>query len=225
MKDKWIDYLKTILIILLIIIISYIVFKYEHIFMLRLRHHIHIKDIKRFILSYGKFSSICFVLLYGLKPIVFIIPASFLSIMAGDIFGPFMALLLSMIGCFFAGTLAFFLAKFLGRSFVENLLKGKALSLDQNIENQGFKIMLLMRLSFIFPYDPLSYAAGLTKMKYRDFILGTLIGVLPEMISYSFMGENLQHPFSIRFAFPIIFIVIMALIGSYTYKLYKNKHE
>jgi uncharacterized membrane protein YdjX (TVP38/TMEM64 family) len=225
MKYKRKDYLKVIGALLFAAIIVFILLRYRHMLMLRLGHHIHVKDIKRFILSYGKFSSLCFVILYGLKPILFVVPASLLSILAGNIFGPYMALLLSMSGCFIAGTLAFVLAKALGRSFIENLLKGKALSLDENIEKHGFKIMLLMRLSFIFPYDPLSFAAGLTKMKYRDFILGTLLGVFPEMISYSFMGENLQHPLSLSFVFPIIFIILVALLGSYAYKLYKNKHK
>lgn len=225
MKDKTVDYIKAILIFLLAAIIMYIILKYRHMVPIRFHHYIRMKDIKRFILSYGRFSSLCFVLIYGLKPILFFVPASLLSILAGNIFGPYMALLLSMSGCFLAGTLAFFIARALGRSFVENILKGKALSLDQNIEKHGFKIMLLMRLSFIFPYDPLSYAAGLTKMKYSDFILGTLLGVFPEMLAYSFMGENLQHPLSLRFFIPIIFIVIVALTGSYAYKLHKSKQN
>lgn len=184
--------------------------------------HLRPRQIKRYILSYGSFASIMYLILYSLKPVVLVIPVSLLSIVAGNVFGPYKALGLSMIGCFTSATLGFFLARFLGRSFVDKLLKGKAMTLDSNIEKHGFKIMAIMRLAFVFPYDPLSYAAGLTKMKYKDFILGSLLGVFPEMISYSFMGKNLEHPFSIEFAIPIILIVVIAAGALYTYKLSKN---
>ncbi|AKA70991.1 TVP38/TMEM64 family protein [Clostridium scatologenes] len=202
---------------LLIIVFVYFMMKYGK----RLTH-LRIKHVRHYILSYGKFASIAFILLYSLKPVALIVPVSLLSIVAGNVFGPYKALLLSMIGCFTSGTLAFFLARFLGRSFVDKLLKGKAMKLDSSIEKHGTEIMCIMRLSFIFPYDPLSYAAGLTKMKYRSFILGTMIGVFPEMVSYSFIGKSLEHPFSIKFFIPIIFIVVVAVIALGIYKSSKK---
>ncbi|WP_406542019.1 TVP38/TMEM64 family protein [Clostridium ljungdahlii] len=123
-----------------------------------------------------------------------------------------------MIGCFGSATLAFFLSRFLGRSFVNKILKGKALTLNDNIEKYGFRIMTAMRLSFVFPYDPLSYAAGLTKIKYRDFIFGTLVGILPEMVTYSLIGGNLTKPFSFKFILPIIVLFIIACISIYMHK-------
>ncbi|WP_368489626.1 TVP38/TMEM64 family protein [Clostridium sp. BJN0013] len=157
-----------------------------------------------------------------LRPIVLIIPASLMSIIAGNIFNYYVAVSLSMIGCFGSATIAFFLARFLGRSFVDKYLKGKALKLNRNIEKYGFKIMTVMRLCFVFPYDPLSYSAGLTKIKYRDFILGTLIGIFPEIITYSLMGKHLGSPFSFKFIMPVIILFVIAFISIYTYKKYKN---
>ncbi|WPC42141.1 TVP38/TMEM64 family protein [Clostridium sp. JS66] len=202
---------------LLIIVFVYFMMKYGK----RLTH-LRIKHVRHYILSYGKFASVAFVILYSLKPVALIVPVSLLSIVAGNVFGPYKALLLSMIGCFTSGTLAFFLARFLGRSFVDKLLKGKAMKLDSSIEKHGTAIMCIMRLSFIFPYDPLSYAAGLTKMKYRSFIIGTMIGVFPEMVSYSFIGKSLEHPFSIKFFIPIIFIVVVAVTALGIYKSSKK---
>lgn len=201
----------------LIIIFVYFTVKYGK----RLTH-LRIGHIRKYILSYGKFAPIIFLLIYSLKPIFLFVPVLPLSIVAGSVFGPYKAFLLSMIGCFASATLAFFLANFLGRSFVEKLLKGKTMKLDSSIEKHGALIMAMMRLSFVFPYDPLSYAAGLTKMKYKDFILGTLIGVSPEMLSYSLMGKSLEHPFSKGFFIPILSIIIIALSASYIYKLSKK---
>lgn len=212
--------LKYLVSVLLVIIIVFLVLKYR-------RHliHINLRYLRKYILSYGKFASLIFIVIYSLKPVLLIVPTNILSILAGNIFGPQKALLMSMIGCFGSGTVAFFLARFLGRSFVDKLLKGKTMRLDSNIEKHGFKIMLLMRLAIVFPYDPLSYAAGLSKMKYRDFIIATLIGIFPEMISYSFMGKNLEHPFSHKFILPIVLVIAVAIVASYMYKYSKNNNN
>ncbi|MFL0249693.1 TVP38/TMEM64 family protein [Clostridium neuense] len=225
---KILMYVCLIIFIMLAIILA---FKFNRYHLGRVWHkvnglrilHIRTKDIKRYILSYGEFAAVVFVIIYSLKPILFVVPASLLSIMAGGIFGPWKAFLLSMISCFFSATFAFFLAKQLGKPFVDKILKGKVMKLHGEIEKHGFIIMLLMRLSFIFAYDPLSYAAGLTSMKYKDFILGTVIGIMPEMICYSFMGKNFEKGFSLRSFFPLIIILIIAPTAAVIYKRYKSK--
>ncbi len=183
-----------------------------------LKSMVSFHHLKAFILSWGRLSEVVFVLLYGLKPIVFIIPASMLSILAGSIYGPVKAFVLSIIGCTISATLAFYLARVMGKSFVEKHLKGKALKLDDTIETQGFKIIFIMRLSVIFHYDGLSYAAGLTKMKYRDFILGTLLGITPEMIAYTSMGKHIHRLRSPYALVPIISAILLAVLAYFIYK-------
>ncbi|AJA47415.1 hypothetical protein CPAST_c13160 [Clostridium pasteurianum DSM 525 = ATCC 6013] len=218
--------IKYVLIICLALIIFYMFFKFGYIFkyidLVNLKRHISIVHLKNYILSYGSFAAVIFVVIYSIKPVVLVIPTSLLSILAGNVFGPMYAFLLSMTGCFFSASLAFWLAHILGKPFVDKILRGKAFKLDSGIEKHGFLIMLLMRLSFVFPYDPLSYAAGLTKMKYTDFILGTMLGIIPEMLSYSFMGKHLNRPFSIKMLLPIAIIMAVAVTSSYIYRRYKK---
>jgi len=201
--------IRVLLLIIVCTIVTFFIFKYK-----RQIRHIKIHELRAYILSFGQFAAIVFILIYSLKPILLIVPSAAFSILAGTIFGPYKAFGLSMISSFFAATLAFYLARMLGKPFVNKLLRGKALNLDSNIEKHGFKIMLIMRLSIVFPYDALSYASGLTKMKYRDFILGTLIGIAPEMLSYSFMGKHIRNPFSLKFILPLVVVGIIG-IGSY----------
>lgn len=215
--EKKNNIIKYILLSLVLLLIVVVLIKYRT----ELKH-LDFKHLKRFIKSYGKFSSLCFVIIYSLKPIIFVVPTSLLTILAGNIFGPFIGLALSMISSFIAASLAFYLARFFGKPFVDKIIGEKALKLDENIEKNGFIIMLLMRLSIVFPYDALCYASGLTKIKYRDFILGTMLGILPEMAVYSFMGKNIAHPFSIRFILPILSVMLLALISYYVYKKYKK---
>jgi len=211
---------KYILLSLILLFIVIILIKYGT----ELRH-IDFKHLKKFIKSYGKFSFLCFIIIYSLKPILFVVPTSLLTVLAGNIYGPFIGLALSMISSFAAASLAFYLARFFGKPFVDKIIGGKALKLDEDIEKNGFIIMLLMRLSIVFPYDALGYASGLTKIKYRDYILGTMLGILPEMAVYSFMGKNIAHPFSLRFILPIISVIVLALISFYVYNKYKKNTE
>lgn len=213
------EIVRYILLVIFIIFIAFIMFKFG-----KRLHHVKIRKLIKYIKSYGEFSAVVFIIIYTLKPVLIIVPSSIMSIIAGNIYGSFIATILSMIGCFGSATVAFFLARFLGRSFVDKILRGKALQLDNNIEKYGFKVMAIMRLSFVFPFDALSYAAGLTKMKYRDFILGTILGIFPEMMVYSFMGKNIEHPFSIRFILPIIFLIIVVIVTVTLKKRIKNIH-
>lgn len=106
MKNKK-DLFKIIGLSLIIIIVA--------VFLLRHGHAIrkmNIKNTVRYIQSCGKFSSICFLLVYALKPLVIIIPASMLSLVGGVLFGPVKGFILNMLGFFLSGSLAFWLSRF-----------------------------------------------------------------------------------------------------------------
>jgi uncharacterized membrane protein YdjX (TVP38/TMEM64 family) len=184
---------------------------------------ISIENLRSYILSYGKFSVIIFLILYTIKPVIIILPTVLLSILAGSIYKPVSAIALTITGCVLSATSAFCIARLVGRNFVERLFKGKLINLDKNIGERGFKIMLIMRLSVVFPYDTLSFAAGLTSMNYLDFILGTTIGTVPEAIAYSLLGENLKNPLSLKFLAPFLGISICALTFSSILKYERKK--
>lgn len=213
MKDNKKNIIKSILILCISLLFIYLLIKYQKHFA-----RINVRGLRNYILSFGPFASLVFVLLYALKPVVFVFPALLLTVLAGNIFGPFRGFILTMVGLTLSGTFAFYLARSLGKPFVSKITRGKLLKLDENIENYGFRIMFLMRLSTIFPYDPLSYAAGLTKMKYRDFILASVLGAFPEMLAYCYLGHSFRHPFSLKVIIPIVLIAVVAVGGSFLYK-------
>ncbi|MCI1798714.1 TVP38/TMEM64 family protein [Clostridium sp.] len=217
MNDKIKSIINYVLFGIFVIALAFVIVKYG-----KYLRHIRIHSFIRYIKSYGSLSALIFIIIYVFKPVLFIVPSSVMSIIAGSIYGPYIATILSMIGCFGSATVAFSLAKFFGRSFVDKILRGKAMDLDKNIEKYGFRIMTVMRLSFVFPFDGLSYAAGLSKMKYKDFIFGTLVGILPEMITYSFMGTNIIKPFSVKFFIPILFLAAVVIITITLKKRTKN---
>jgi uncharacterized membrane protein YdjX (TVP38/TMEM64 family) len=174
-------------------------------------------QIRNFLLSYGKWSIAILLVIYIVKPLFVVTPISVLAVVSGIIYGPIYGTTYAMIGSFLSATVGYFNARFLGQGFVDKLLKGKKAKIEGDIERNGFKIIVFLRLAFIFPFDALSYAAGLTKMKYRHFILGTLVGVLPEMFAYNYLGTNIDNLFSKK-ALTAILLIVSFVIGAFILK-------
>lgn len=219
MKKNSRNIVKAVFILCSLFVFIYILMKYQKHF-----SHINIKHLKNYILSFGPLAGLVFLILFALKPVIIVFPALLLTVMAGNIFGPIEGFLLTMTGLFLSGTFAFYIAKSLGKPFVNKITKGKLVNIDKNIETHGFKILLFMRLSTLFPYDPLSYAAGLTKIKYKDFILASLIGSFPEMLAYSYLGKHIGHPFNRGFIICLVLLAAIAAGGSFVYKIYGNQN-
>lgn len=215
--------LVKILLLIAVLMVILMFLKQTHLFHHFKHRHIGVNEIKGYLLSYGQWSIGILFLIYLLKPIFVVTPISVLAVASGLIYGPVYGTIYTMIGAFLSATVAFYLASILGQSFVDKLLKGKNTKIEGDIEKHGFSVILFLRLAFIFPYDPLSFAAGLSKMKYRHFILGTLIGVIPEMIAYNYLGTSIDDLFSKKSLVAVLIIVGIALV-SFIIK-YKFKKE
>jgi len=87
----------------------------------------------------------------------------------------------------------------LGRTFARRAIEAKVSgnprfhALDQAVKREGFKIVLLMRLSPVFPFNLLNYAFGLTQVSFRDYVLASWIGMLPGTIMYVYLGSAAQN--------------------------------
>ncbi|MCX8128970.1 MAG: TVP38/TMEM64 family protein [Clostridia bacterium] len=173
---------------------------------------INLQGIKDYIYSYGNFAALVFILFFTLRTLFVIFPFSVMVILGGNIFGFTNALVYSMISAFLSASFAFYISRFAGKDFVQKLLKGRMEKLDLKIERHGLKIIFLMRISSIFPFDILNFTAGLSKVKYRDFILGTIIGIAPETFSLSYLGKNLDNPFSSKFYIAIALVILTIAI-------------
>lgn len=189
------------------------------------KHHIlGVHEIKKYLISFGKWSIVILFLIYIIKPIFVVTPISVLAIVSGLIYGSIYGTIFTMIGAVLSATVGFFIARKLGQNFVNKLLKGKSTQIEGDIEKHGLSIMLFLRLAFVFPYDPLSFAAGLSKMEYKDFIIGTFIGVLPEMIAYNYLGTSMDNLIS-RKTLIVLIVIISFAAGSVFMKFKMNRKK
>jgi uncharacterized membrane protein YdjX (TVP38/TMEM64 family) len=139
--------------------------------------------------SLGVIAPIVFAGLYIVATVAFL-PGSVLTLGAGVVFG----VLWGSVYVFGAATLgaiaAFLVGRYLARDWVAAKIAGNAkfAAIDAAVGREGLKIVLLTRLSPIFPFNLLNYAYGVTGVSLRDYTIGS-IGMLPGTIMYVYIGS------------------------------------
>jgi uncharacterized membrane protein YdjX (TVP38/TMEM64 family) len=126
---------------------------------------------------------------YLVAPLL-MIPGSALTLLAGALFGVPIGLLAVLPAATAGATLAFLAGRYLLRERVARRVGGhpRLLALDEAVAGQGFRIVLLLRLSPLFPFNLLNYALGLTRVTLRDYVLASFIGMAPGALMYVYLG-------------------------------------
>ena len=155
--------------------------------------------IKHFIQSFGSGAFFVYVFLYLVNTISLIPPIGIMSLTAGFVFGPLWGTVALMTGSFLGTTATFFISRHLGGHFVDKILKGRAREFQDKLNQNGFKVILFIRLVPLLPWEVVNYASGLSRIKYRDYIAGTLIGIFPAVVIQTYFSDrvsnfNLQDP-------------------------------
>ncbi|PSB00459.1 TVP38/TMEM64 family protein [Merismopedia glauca] len=137
----------------------------------------------------GLLGGLAFIIIYTLAAILFI-PGSLLTLGAGVVFDVVLGSIYVFIGATLGSIGSFLVGRYLARNWVakkiENNEKFKAI--DKAIAQSGFKIVLLTRLSPVFPFNLLNYALGITRVRLKDYALGS-IGMIPGTIMYVYIGS------------------------------------
>lgn len=133
---------------------------------------------------------VLFVLIY-IAATVLLIPGSALGLGAGALFGVVRGSLLVSLGSTVSATCAFLLGRYLARGWVAKKIAGRAsfAAIDQAVAGEGWTIVLLTRLSPVFPFTLLNYAFGLTRVSLRDYVLASWIGMMPGTVLYVYLGS------------------------------------
>ena len=134
----------------------------------------------------GILSFVCIYILI----VLLILPASWLSLLSGFLYGSYLGSIIVFISASIGASLAFFISK----SFFAKKLKKlfsrypKVSVMEQVVTKGGLKLILLARLSPIFPFSILNYFYGLNNVKFRDFAFG-LLGIIPGTFLYCSIGS------------------------------------
>jgi len=128
---------------------------------------------------------------------VLCVPGVILTLGAGSAFGLVQGVIAISIGSTLGAAAAFLVGRTLLRGWVEEWVRGnpKFRAIDQAIAERGFKIVLLLRLSPVFPFNLLNYALSLTRVSFRDYFLASWIGMLPGTLMYVYLGKAAKDLF------------------------------
>ncbi len=113
---------------------------------------------------------------------------------AGFIFNVIVGSITVSIGSTLGACAAFLVGRTVARKWIADKVtrNEKFAAIDEAVAQQGFKIVLLIRLSPVFPFNMLNYAFGLTKISFWKYALGSWIGMMPGTIMYVYFGAGLR---------------------------------
>lgn len=122
--------------------------------------------------SLGAVGAIAFMLIYIIATVAFL-PGSILTLGAGVVFGVVLGSVYVFIGATLGATLAFLVGRYAARGWISQKIAGnqKFKAIDEAVGKEGLKIVLLTRLSPVFPFNLLNYAFGVTGVSLKDYLL------------------------------------------------------
>jgi uncharacterized membrane protein YdjX (TVP38/TMEM64 family) len=137
----------------------------------------------------GLLGPVVFILGYAAAVVAFV-PGSLLTLAAGAIFGVVKGTVLVLAAAILGSTGAFLVARYFARSAVERRIQGdpRFAAIDRAVGEQGRRIVFLLRLSPVFPFNLLNYALGLTRVRLADYVVAG-IGMLPGTLLYVYSGK------------------------------------
>ncbi len=203
---KKIKLVKPIIPITLIIVFILLMTEYGG----TLQKEIDVDKIQSFVESFDIWGMMIFIIIAVIRPFVFI-PSTFIFILGGLVYGTVLGSILSLIGLLLGAISCYVLAsrfqvlfsKLVGKKYVDKLEKLK--------EENTIRNLFMMRVTPAFPFDAISYGAGLTAVNFKDFLLGTILGSSPKVFLYTFLGDGIEDLFSFRTIAVFIILFILAL--------------
>jgi uncharacterized membrane protein YdjX (TVP38/TMEM64 family) len=149
----------------------------------------NVPKIKTWVAGFGKIAPLVYIGLY-LVSTVFFLPGSPVTVLAGFVFGPLWGIFYASVASIISISIAFLIARYVARDLVEGWVKDNAQfrKIDEQVEEQGWRILMFTRLVPIFPFNLQNYAYGLTSIRFSTYVLVSAIFMLPGTAAFVQLG-------------------------------------
>jgi uncharacterized membrane protein YdjX (TVP38/TMEM64 family) len=151
----------------------------------------------------GVWGPLCYVGLYAIATLM-LLPSTPLNISGGVLFGPWLGTLWTSVGAIAAAAIAFVFSRTLGRPVMEKKLAGRWEKMDTEIKRGGLFYMFAIRLVPVMPYGIVNFAAGLTGIRFRDYLVGTTVGTIPSVLPFVLIGSSGLNAWSTGNLWPLL---------------------
>jgi uncharacterized membrane protein YdjX (TVP38/TMEM64 family) len=223
---------KTLILLLFVLAVFIVVFFSIH-------HHLEktcviladesLADIKDLILSWGVAAPLMSILLMTMQAVIAPLPAFLITATNGLVFGVYWGTVISWVGAMCGALVSFIISRLFFESFTKKISghKKRIEYINRLSSRYGFKIILTARLLPFISFDFISYAAGLSTIKVRSFMVATGVGMLPATIVYTVFGfemEKLKEFSDKLFTFSILTVLALLLIWT-VQEIIKRKQD
>ena len=173
----------------------------------------------------GIWAPVAFIMIYAVGVCLFV-PGTLITAIGAAIFGPFWGFLYVWVGAMIGASTAFFVGRGLGREFAASLIGDRLRKYDEAIERNGFATVLYLRLVY-FPFTPMNFGMGLTKVRFKDYFLGTGLGIIAGAFIFTFFFGTLKQVWTSGdwgelLSFKVLFSVALFIFSFFIPKLIKR---
>lgn len=181
----------------------------------------------------GSWAAVAYIGLFTLLP-AFFFPVAVLALASGLLFGLWWGSVYTFVGAMLNCTVMFFLARYVGREQVEQLLHRRLSPFWQaklaRLEGRsGFLLLIILRLIPAVPYNLINYTFGLTAMSWRSYILASAIGIIPGTLAFINIGDkalDVTSPdFWMALGLLVLLLVVTTLLGKKCFPDHKENGE
>lgn len=180
------------------------------------------REMADWLLSFGTWAVLISIVVMIIQTIATPVPLFLVAGANGFIFGIAWGIVITLVGALLGSTVAFFMARFLARDYFTKKLSKYMPQVEEMSKKSGVRVVFLARLVPILPSSVISYAAGLSRMKFRGFFLASVFGKLPEIIIYTALGHSLERAEGLLTKVTVLIVLISLLLISLQSKRVSN---
>ena len=156
-----------------------------------LKSYLQAEVLEEFLESTGSWGPPAFILIYAAGVCLFV-PGTLLTGLGAAIFGAYRGFVYVWFGAMLGASAAFWIGRTLGREFAASLIGSRLKRYDDAIERNGFATVLYLRLVY-FPFTPMNFGMGLTKVRFGDYLSGTGLGIVVGTFIFTFFVGTIKE--------------------------------
>ena len=179
----------------------------------------------RFLDTAGIWAPLLFICIYTVGICLFV-PGTLLTGLGAAIFGAYWGFVYVWFGAMLGASAAFIIGRTLGREFAASLIGDRLKKYDEAIERNGFATVLYLRLVY-FPFTPMNFGMGLTRVRFWDYVAGTGLGIIVGTFIFTFFIGTLKQvwvsgDWSQLISFKVFFSIALFVFSFFIPKIIKK---
>ncbi len=190
-----------------------------------IKNYLTAEALGNFLETAGLWAPLIFIMIYAVGVCLFL-PGTLLTGLGAALFGAYWGFVVVWFGAMAGASAAFFIGRTLGREFAASLIGDRLKKYDDAIERNGFATVLYLRLVY-FPFTPMNFGMGLTKVHFWDYFFGTGLGIVVGTFIFTFFIGTLKDvwasgDWSELLSFKVFFSIALFVFSFFIPKIIKK---